>query len=277
MAWQLGPDSQWQPADANTPLAPLEPHHIHVWWWSLEGSPEEIQQIRRLLTPDELARTDRFVFPELRSRFALAHGRLRQLLSKYLNVAPSAPVFMTGRFGKPSLARWVQTPPLSAGRSLDLRFNLSHSGDHALVAFADGIELGIDLEATRDTRDLPGLARRCFSPAELQVWHALPEDLKITGFFNAWSRKEAFIKAVGEGMHRPLHNFDVSLDPRDPMHLLATRPNADEAKRWQLHALPEIPGFRAALCAERLEPADGHTSALNSTGPLPHIIAYRWV
>lgn len=230
----------WQPRGSPPPLASGQ---VHVWQVRLQATPDQLAVYRSLLHPEELARADRFYFPDLRLKFSVARATLRRLLGAYLACPPTLPTLANGPHGKPSLAPHP-SPPWKPG----LEFNISHSGELALMAFCWQHPLGVDLEQQRPNRDLPGLARHSFSPSELAVWSALPPELQLEGFFNAWSRKEAFIKALGDGLYRSLKSFDVSLDPRQPMQLLASRPDPDEARQWELRALPTVEGFSTALC-----------------------------
>nr|ASV46661.1 hypothetical protein [uncultured bacterium] len=135
-----------------------------------------------------------------------------------------------------------------AGRGI--RFNVSHSGEMALYAFARGRELGVDVEEVRRMEDGLHIAERFFSQAEVAVFRSLPEEIRDDAFFNCWTRKEAYIKAVGEGLSFPLHVFDVSLAPGEPARLLASR-DPQQAERWSLRGLPDpAPGYRAAIVVE---------------------------
>lgn len=243
--------SDWHAAMLTPPLAA---HQVHIWKVALTASDAALRAYRRLLTPEELARADRFYFPDLRLKFAVTRGVLRQLMGQYLGVPPEAPRFRNGPHGKPELDPSSQPAPTSArsagmpANARSLEFNISHSGEWALMAFAWDMPLGVDLEQQKGQRDFDGLARHSFSPAELAVWQALPTELKVVGFFNAWSRKEAFIKALGMGLYRSLKSFDVSLDPAVPMQLLACRPDPHEVNEWRLVPLPDVSGFSTALC-----------------------------
>jgi 4'-phosphopantetheinyl transferase len=162
---------------------------------------------------------------------------LRAILGRYLGSDPRRLRFHSNHYGKPSLAE-------PAGW---LRFNLSHSGGLALVAVTLDHELGVDVEQVR--ADLAGLsiAEQFFSPAEVATLRALPEPDRLQAFFNCWTRKEAFVKARGEGLSFPLKRFDVSLAPGEPAALLATHDDPAEAGRWTLHALSPGPGYVAAV------------------------------
>lgn len=218
----------------------LEQAEVHVWRVVLAGRPaEELTAAWVGLSADERQRAERFHFQHHREQFVLARGALRDLLGRYLGQPAGALGFRYGTHGKPALA-W----PAS-----ELCFNLSHSHELALIAVARGRELGVDVEQCAPMRDQAAVARQVFADAELQALAALPEELRSAGFFNAWTRKEALIKAHGEGLSLPLKQFAVSLVPGEPARLLQSYQPAD-LWRWSLHALDAGPGYAAALaCA----------------------------
>jgi 4'-phosphopantetheinyl transferase len=210
---------------------------VEVWCASLDA-PDEAGRAERWLSPDERQRAARFRFDQDRQRFILHRGILRALLGRYLAVHPRELAFMSGPNGKPALA----SPFAARG----LRFNLSHSQNLALYAFALDREVGVDVEAIRPLDDVEGIARRYFSRAENAALERIVPVQRSEAFFNCWTRKEAFLKATGEGLDRPLDSFDVSLAPGEPARLLAT---GEPTGAWSLHDLAPAPGFRAAVAA----------------------------
>lgn len=221
---------------------------VTLWRFPLDLPDYQREPLRGLLSPTEKARADRFVFEVHRHRFVCAHALLRILLGRALEQPPETLEFDQASRGKPALTEGSQAlRPLGKD---PLHFNLSHSGDWGLLGIAWGRALGVDIEARRATSDLAALARRCFSPTELDSWTSLPESLRLEGFFLAWTRKEAFIKATGEGLHRELRSFTVSLDPREQAELRETLPETQERERWRLLGLEAPSGFEAALCLE---------------------------
>jgi 4'-phosphopantetheinyl transferase len=158
-----------------------------------------------LLSADERQRAARFVFERDRRRYAAARARLRQLLGERLGVAPESLQFVYSPHGKPALAR-------RPGQR-DLRFNLSHCGDVAAYAFAEGREVGVDVEAVRPLPGADEVAMRFFSHRERAAYLRLAASARPQGFFDCWTRKEAFVKALGHGLSHPLEAFDVSLTP----------------------------------------------------------------
>ncbi|GAK51691.1 4'-phosphopantetheinyl transferase [Candidatus Moduliflexus flocculans] len=215
----------------------------HVWRVPLQQSDDALEALLAVLDADERARADRFRFPKDRRHYIAARGTLRLLLSRYLAMPVAKIAFDYNEYGKPALA-----PELT---SLDLRFNLSHSGDMALYAVTLAREVGVDIEWTGRRLDQPEqIAERYFSQAERAALRNLPETQKRQGFFNAWTRKEAYIKARGKGLYLALDEFDVRLDPAQPAQLLATRDDPAQASRWQMQALDPGAGYVAALVVE---------------------------
>jgi 4'-phosphopantetheinyl transferase len=223
------------------PHPPLREGAVHVWRVRL-ASPRVAEALWPLLSADEQTRARRFFQERHRRRYIIAHGALRQILASYLDRPPESIEFSCGPHGKPSLVE-------SGSATRRLEFNLSHSGDLALVAVAWDRPVGVDLEEwERDMNHLE-LAERFFSPAEREALRALAasaDDL-VRGFFAAWSRKEAYLKASGHGVARGLHHFDVTLAPHEPARLVADRYDDGALERWRMVALPPAPHFSGAL------------------------------
>lgn len=231
---------RWTLASAADP-PPLAAEAVHVWRVRLDPS-GGLGEGWELLSDDERRRAARFVHEHHRRRFVAAHSALRRILAGYTASPARQLEFATGPDGKPSLV-------LADGRSRPgLEFNLSHSGGLALVAVAWERPVGIDLERWERQRDHLALATRFFSPAELASLQSLAErsDDLVHGFFAAWTRKEAYLKARGEGVMRGLHHFDVTLAPGEPARLLADR--LDTAiDRWRMRSIVPDPEFSAAV------------------------------
>jgi 4'-phosphopantetheinyl transferase len=221
--------SEWRTPPAKIELGARE---LHVWRFALDGPEECRQSLWRTLTEDEQHRAQRFYFERHRRRFVMARGILRFLLGRYLRQAPERIQFGYGKYGK---------PVLEAGG--DLHFNLSHSGDAALLGLTRGRELGIDLEQVRPRDHLEELTQRFFAPAEVAALAAVAPPDRELAFFQCWTRKEAFLKAGGDGLARPLDSFCVTLRPGEPVRLLAVEGDAEEAARWDLRTLTPWPGF----------------------------------
>lgn len=187
----------------------------------------DTRTLEALLSRSERERAARFHFPEHARRFIAAHGRLRQVLAEVLQMPPGQLEFATGAHGKPLLA--------GAASASDIRFNLSHSGDWALIGWSRQRDIGVDIESWRPMRDEQALVRRFFSPAEIAAYAATDTELRSRAFFDAWSRKEAYVKAVGRGLGLPLDSFDVSLHPADA-RLLRASTHCEDGRCWSLAA-----------------------------------------
>lgn len=233
------PKHSWLLAPPNLTLSSDE---VHVLRASLDVPTSRVQSMQQTLSANELSRAGRFYFRKDRQRYIVTRGLLRTILSRYLDTEPNQLRFCYGDHGKPTL---VAT---SGQRALS--FNLSHSGGLALYAVTCGREIGIDLERVRVDFDYEQIAARFFSPPENAVLGGLPSKIKPEAFFNCWTRKEAYIKARGEGLSLPLDQFDVSVAPAEPAALLNTRGDPHETFRWSLHELKPAPGHVAALAVE---------------------------
>ncbi len=212
---------------------------IHAWCASLRQPPAKISRLAQLLSPDESERAARFVFDRDREKYIVARGTLRLLLGHYLHTPPEQLQFRYGPQNKPYLAK--------ADTRLPLQFNLAHSHNLALYAITKHQELGVDIEAIRPLDDKEQIAQRFFSAAEYATLVSLPEKQKLTGFFNCWTRKEAFLKATGDGLTRPLDQFDVSLVPGAPAELLSIEDSTQAAEQWSLFTLNPAEEYIGAI------------------------------
>lgn len=208
----------------------------------LDIPPESCREAETILSPDERQRADRYTFPASRTRFIAARASLRRLIGMLLDAPPAEIEFAYSETGKPSLAGRF-------GKS-NLRFNVTHCEDLAVYAFATGAEVGVDVEAIRWLPDADDVATRMFSPAESAAYAALDPIDRPAGFFNCWTRKEAFIKACGDGLRRPLDSFDVSLAPNEPARILRVGDTPGECCGWSLASLVPVGGYVAAVVLE---------------------------
>jgi 4'-phosphopantetheinyl transferase len=215
----------------------LSAHEVHIWRASLDVQDADLQAFERVLSPDERSRASRFYFEKHRARFVSARGMLRHILGRYVDQEPAKIQFCYAGSGKPALS--------SKPRDGTIHFNLSHSGDLALYAVARHREVGIDLEEIRPAIAWNELACRFFSPAEVSSLLMAPPKLQIEAFFHCWTRKEAYIKALGDGLHLPLDSFDVSVDPRKPAVLLRGTDGS-----WSLQAVQPAEGYVGAVVAK---------------------------
>jgi len=210
---------------------------IHVWTVRLEASEACISRCLSWLSNDEQVRAARFHFDRHRQAFVLGRAVLRFLVSAMLAISPAEVEFCYGPKGKPSLAD-------SRAR---LRFNSSNSGNLAAYAFTEGCDLGIDVEALRPMPDMDRIAARFFAPEEASELGSLPESDRPQGFFNCWTRKEAYIKAVGDGLSIPLASFQVTLRPGAAAAILCLGGNTEAAQAWTLEDFVPAAGFVGAI------------------------------
>ena len=217
---------------------------IHVWFARLdrpEGVPASLAQV---ISSDENDRARRFRFRRDANRYLVGRGLLRGLLGRYLGVAPEAIRLSYSRHGKPGLE----------GRSSSLSFNLSHSDDLAVYAFCLGSEIGVDVERLDAEAASERIAENFFSPGEVAALRALPPDLQPRAFLTCWTRKEAFVKARGDGLLLPLDAFDVTLSPGEAPSLTRTAWAPAEAAAWSLYDLSSgLQEHVGALAVERGE------------------------
>jgi len=209
---------------------------VHLWQRRLQASDAEVNTFYELLSQDEQERALRFRVERPRRDFVLTRGTLRLLLACYQGSTPREVRFCYTALGKPAL---------EDERSLN--FNVSHADGLTLIALVQQRAIGVDVENLGRESDAERLAERFFSEHERQALRRLRGDDLQTAFFRCWTRKEAYIKAKGEGLTLPLHQFDVSIAADDRDALLATRPDPAEAGRWTICDVPVGPGYMAAV------------------------------
>jgi 4'-phosphopantetheinyl transferase len=214
----------------------------HVWI----GGERDDARARAMLSDDELARASSFVSDVHRNRYLAGRLALRELLGRYLNRSPSDLRFAYSYYGKPELP----------GETL--RFNVAHSDDVAIIGLTEQDRVGVDVERVRDLHDLDVVADAVFSERELAVFHALPDSSKTRAFFNCWTRKEAFVKAVGDGLSHRLDAFEVTLRPGEEARLLEVEGSTDAAATWSLFDLSPMDGWVGAVAVERSEAKVNH-------------------
>jgi 4'-phosphopantetheinyl transferase len=243
-------------ADKGWPSPPaalnLAENEIHVWRVRLGLPKHVISRLWPILSADERSKAERFRFPRDRAHYIVARGSLRGILSRYLLLEPQQLRFIYSSYGKPALD--------PAFHSKILHFNLSHARGLALYAIASGGQVGIDIEDLRTDFPWAEVAERFFSSQEHRALHALPADMRYQAFFNCWTRKEAYLKARGDGLVHPLDRFSVSLRPGEPAELLYSE-IPGEVARWSLLELWPGPGYVAAMAVE------GHNW---------HVICWQW-
>ncbi len=229
-------NSLWPSAPTNFSLNDDE---VHVWSAALDQPPEIEAMLGENLSADERARADRFHFAHDRLRYIVGRGILRRLLERYSGTAAKAIRFSYNPQGKPALTD-----------NDGLQFNLSNSRDLALCAFVLNRRVGVDVEYRRPMDDLVSMARSSFSANEFQQFMRLPIHVQSEAFFNCWTRKEAYIKALGEGLSHPLDSFDVAFVPEAIPRFLRIARDEQAVERWSLRALSPHPDYTAALAVE---------------------------
>jgi 4'-phosphopantetheinyl transferase len=192
------------------------------------------------LSPDERARAVRFRFDRDRRRFVACRVALRTILGRRLDVPASEVRFEYGAHGKPALARGAD----------GLEFNVSHREDVAVIALTEGRRIGVDVEHLRKVEDAETLAARFFSSSEQESLRSVADSDRDEAFLACWTRKEAFVKALGEGLSLPLDSFSVSLAPDAEPALLGWAGREDELRAWALYSWRPAPGYLAAVAVE---------------------------
>lgn len=215
---------------------------IHIWMVELDRKAQRNAQREAMLAPSERVRATRFRSHVDAHRFVERRTALREILGGYLRIAPAAVAFNLNEFGKPSV--------LASETCTDLSFNTSHSGALALIAVGRSVQLGIDIELQRSGVETLAIAAQFFAAAELASLAALGPHAQIAGFFNAWTRKEAVVKALGGGLSIPLNAFEVSLRPGEDPEILRWDIAGGDARRWRMHHLEPASGYVGALAVD---------------------------
>jgi 4'-phosphopantetheinyl transferase len=230
----------WQRPGDNYVLPESE---VHVWRARTDGGPETLVKLRQTLSIAECERAGKFYFMPDRTRYVIGRGLSRILLGRCLGIPADHVSFEYGPTGKPKLAKDLQESPLC--------FNVAHSGDFVLVALAYRYELGVDIELIQREVEVDAITRQFFSSNErARLVANVPADRKHDAFFTCWTRKEAYLKARGDGLSLPLDSFDVTFLPGEAPRLIETRRDPAEASRWTLQDLDVDPGYKASLACE---------------------------
>ena len=220
-----------------TRLQDLRPGVVYLWEGRLDA-PVRVTAARALLSRDERARADRFVYNRHRRRYTVAQAHLRRVMAQLSGTPPGQIGFHFGKHGKPFLPD---------GPS----FNQSHSGERIMIAVAVDGRVGVDIEELRSVKHMLGLADKNFADDESARIHAAPARERQELFFRLWTRKEAFLKALGTGLTRPLRSFSVDPSPRAAQGLLAARDLPEDPAGWHLGGVPCSAGAEAALAVDR--------------------------
>ena len=227
---------EWQYPPTNLPT--LDKNRVHLWRAKLDLSDPELDRLATVLSPDEVARANRFRFPRHRRRFIVARGILRRLLANYLDIEPKDLEFFYGDRGKPLLELEQLYP---------LQFNLSHSQEYVLYGFTYNCLIGVDLEYLREMSDLIKIARRFFSHREYKLLVEESEEARLKLFFQLWTAKEAYLKAIGTGITDSLGDVDIDIDEVFSPRLLAIKGDEVAAAKWSLYSCVPAPDYIASV------------------------------
>lgn len=227
------------------PRALLVREGVHVWTLMLDRAADECARLATMLADDERERARRLRRAQDGARFVVRRAMLRSILGWYVGCSPSDVWFTTNRFGKPALG--------GRAAGLDVRFSATHS--HGLAAYAVALarDVGVDVERVRPIPELELIARHHFAPGEYAALCALPHDARTVAFLHCWTRKEAYVKALGVGLSFPLDQFEVSVRPDAPAALLADRADPAHVAGWAMHTLPLGAEYVGTVSAEGRE------------------------
>jgi 4'-phosphopantetheinyl transferase len=221
---------------------PLAPGDVHLWCARLDQQADSLAEFTTTLSPGERERAKRLLHTVDRDRFVLRRGILRAILSLYLDVAPSKVRLAYGRYDKPFLARGSHDRRLS--------FNLAHRRGIALYAVTSEGGVGVDIEYVELLADLEGLTTTYFSERELDGLRVVPESERLLAFFTGWTRKEAFLKALGEGLTRPPNQVEVYLDSPNTTEVRVIEGPGAKGRFWRVDTIVPVPGYVGAVAAE---------------------------
>lgn len=216
----------------------IDDHQVHIWQANLKNQARLPNDISEYLSPHELERANKLKFPNDRDHFIARQYLLRSILCKYCDCQPHELIFSYNKYNKP----FITLP-----KSEDIKFNMSSSADLMIIGVCKQHDIGIDIEKVRETGNLDDIALENFSQRELEYFNN--ESDKKTAFFDIWTRKEAFIKAVGTGMYFPLKSFCVEVDPSGSYEKLIILKHPAESL-WRTITLKVSDGHRAALAIE---------------------------
>ena len=213
---------------------PLVEGAVDLWIADSLNIRDPLTTYRQLMSDDELERSNHFKFDHLRDFHVFCRGTLRRILSGYLAVSPDTIRFLYGENGKPFLATEAA-----------LQFNVSHSGSLFVCAVSSNLTIGVDVEEIRPLDDMTSIATHFFSPAEQRHLAKIPEENRTHAFYECWTRKEAVIKATGEGVSRLLDSFEVAFGPGATAQLMHIDDN--HSPSWQMASFEPHPGYVGAV------------------------------
>ena len=228
------------------PLPPTNPYlfqnDVHIWCICMNQFDNHVEPMTSILSPIELQRAERFRYPHHRRRYIVFHGLLRKLLADYTKIESDKIIFRYNQYGKPFLSKRTCEEKI--------RFNISHSNEYALFAFAYEREIGVDIQQIYEIADMDKVAEQIFSPNEITFLQLLSNSEKKEAFFQLWTRKEAYIKATGLGFSAELVSIDISSNLLNSSLQISTGNCSADSNGWIVHDLNPVPGYAAAFAIE---------------------------
>jgi 4'-phosphopantetheinyl transferase len=237
----IPPIEEWKPSPVDYGLGW---HAVHVWRAFFQPALVCSRRFTESLSEEEIAKARRFVRPLDRERYIFAHALLRSILGAYVGCPPRQLILEKDQYGKPFL--------ISGNSGRDIQFNLSHSGDIALVAVARGARVGIDVEWMRSVPDARQIVNSLFSIGERELLSPLSPPDFDKEFFDYWTSKEAFIKGIGKGLSYALDKFSVILTKGESHGLIRVHDSPTDDCRWKIVRTPPAPGYSGALAVEEV-------------------------
>lgn len=229
--------------DSSSPFF-LKGETIQVWQAFVPHLKGRLEELEILLSREERLKAERFFFEKDRSLFVVAHGVLRKLLGRYLDLLPDDVLFEKGPNGKPEIVGLSRPAPIC--------FNLSHSHELAVFAFSKQYIIGVDVEHIRRLPDFLSIAQGYFHPEEVDLLIKTPDDKKRDLFYECWTKKEAFIKGTGEGLSRSLDSFAVSLGGGEGLGEIRISGGQGKSKNWSVFSFQPCRGYVGAIAAQQL-------------------------
>lgn len=229
----------WKKPQSGLTLAEKE---IHIWLAALDLPSRRVEGLQEKLSIDERMKADCFRFDQDRNRCIASFGILKDILSLYIGIDPASVQISYGSHGKPRLS--------DASGKDKLHFNLSHSEGSAVYVFARDYEVGVDIERIRDLPEMNKIVEHFFSAREKIAFGELPSCVRREAFFRCWTRKEAVVKAIGEGLYQPFDKFDVAMTPSEQSVKLSVKGDPKMPSHWLIQDLKPAPGFAGAFAVE---------------------------
>ena len=217
-------------------------NEIHIWSTCVDQPQPEVHGLEKLLSREEKIRAEKFHFERHRMRFIVGRGFLRTILGRYLCVKPGRLQLIHGKNGKPTLA--------GAYADTGVSFNLSHSKGQALYAITLGREIVVDIEYIHDFSDMEQIADNILSASEKIAFRKLQKQKKLKVFFKCWTRKKAFLKALGTGLSQSMDMIDITTFYGEETAGEKIEVSSDEISKWSIHDIAPIPGFAAAFAVK---------------------------